>query len=224
MLTTPQAFLFDWDNTLVDTWPIIHRALYDTFMEYGMEPWTLKQVKERVGRSMREAFPDLFGKKAEAAGESYSEYYRRYQLEWLKPHAGAMELLATLRSLPVMVAVVSNKRSEFLRKEIAHLGWEHYFDAIVGAGDAEHDKPHPAPARMALAQVGIGADPSVWFIGDSDVDLECANAAGLSAVLYGELIEAEHDAEKHFYRGWGYHAYAPDHATLQTMVDATLAK
>lgn len=221
-LTPPHTLLFDWDNTLVDTWPIIHRALTDTFVPYGLEPWSMVQVKSYVARSMREAFPDIFGERAEEAGERYIAAYRKHQFENLTPLPGAVELLKALRTLPLKLGVVSNKTSAFLHKEIAHLCLSEYFDTIVGAGDAEHDKPHAAPALLALKHLGIAADKGVWFIGDSNADLECAHNAAITPVLFGELIESEHDAQKHMYRGWGYEAYAAEHEALLALIQASL--
>ena len=39
---------------------------------------------------------------------------------------------------------------------------------------------------MALAPGGIAAGPEVWFIGDADVDMECAHAGGCVAVFIGD--------------------------------------
>jgi phosphoglycolate phosphatase len=219
-LAPPRTLLFDWDNTLVSTWPVIHRALEETFLHFGLQPWTLEQVKERVARSMREAFPELFGARAEEAALCYQERYRAHQLAGLEPLPGARELLEWARTLPALrVGIVSNKRSDALHREITHLGWEALCDVIVGAGDAEHDKPHPAPALLALSHLGQQAGGEVWFIGDSSVDLECAHTAGLTRILYGaELITHEHDAEKRFYRGWGYDALVTDHAALRRLL------
>ncbi|HLJ20402.1 MAG TPA: HAD hydrolase-like protein, partial [Stellaceae bacterium] len=57
----PRAILFDWDNTLVDSWPVIHEALVVTFEGMGHVPWTLEETKQRVRHSLRDAFPRLFG-------------------------------------------------------------------------------------------------------------------------------------------------------------------
>ena len=48
-LSKPTAILFDWDNTLVNTFPIIYQGLYDTFIAMGMEPWTFEEVKGNKG-------------------------------------------------------------------------------------------------------------------------------------------------------------------------------
>ncbi len=218
MLIPPHTLLFDWDNTLMDTWPIIHQALTDTFAHFDMEPWSMDEVKRYVARSMREAFPDVFGERAEEAGEVYIAAYRSYQLERLTPLPGTLELLQHLRTRPLKLAVVSNKRSEFLRKEVDHLDWHHFFDTLVGAGDAEHDKPHAAPALLALKNLSVEPSHAVWFVGDSQVDLECAENAGLTRILYGDVIASEHDKEKHYYRGWGYDAYAKDPEAFKALL------
>jgi len=66
-LRPPRAILFDWDNTLVDTWATIHDAL--NFLMRAMEPaeWSLAETRERVRLSLREAFPLYFGERWEEA-------------------------------------------------------------------------------------------------------------------------------------------------------------
>ena len=54
----PKAVLFDWDNTLVDTWPVIHYALNSTFLAFEKEAWSIDDTMERVRLSLRDAFPD----------------------------------------------------------------------------------------------------------------------------------------------------------------------
>ena len=96
MLSKPRAVLFDWDNTLVDTWPVIQEALAQTFEAYGMTPWTLEEMKERVSRSIRDAFPDLFGTGWEKAGDLYRQNYCALHLERLRALDGAEAVLPQL--------------------------------------------------------------------------------------------------------------------------------
>jgi phosphoglycolate phosphatase len=82
--------------------------------------------------------------------------------------------------------VVSNKRGHLLRLEAAELGWDKYFQSLVGAADAERDKPAPEIVDFALAGSGIAAGPAVWFVGDTDIDVLCAQNSGCTAVLVRE--------------------------------------
>jgi phosphoglycolate phosphatase len=88
------------------------------------------------------------------------------------------------------LGVVSNKAGNFLRAEVLHLGWGPHFGPIIGAGDARADKPDPAPILMALEQLGHPASRSVWYLGDTALDMVAARAAGVTAVLVGD---AAHD-------------------------------
>lgn len=186
-LKRPKAILFDWDNTLVNTWPVIHEALHKTFVQMNMEPWTLEMVKKRVARSMRDSFPIVFGENWQEAADAYQKHFRSIHLERLQALQGAEDMLNLLATYPVYVAVVSNKKGPNLRKESDHIGWNKYFQKLVGADDTAHDKPHPAPVHSALENSGIKPGQEVWFIGDSEVDMEVAHATGCVPLWYGEL-------------------------------------
>jgi len=182
----PQAILFDWDNTLVDSWPIIHDALCTTFEAFGRPPWTLDETRVRVRKSMRDSFPTLFGDQWEAAAEVFYDRYGAIHAANLRSIEGAEEMLATLFDDGIYLAIVSNKTGEFLRIEAEHLGWTSYLGQIIGANDASRDKPAVEPVAMALKQSGIEPGRDVWFAGDTDIDLECARNARCVPVLVRE--------------------------------------
>lgn len=182
----PSAIIFDWDNTLVDSWPAIHAAVNRTLVAMGHQPWSLAEAKRRIARSLRDSFPQLFGERWNEARDIYYRSFAEVHLETLRPMDGARELLDELRARDIYLAVVSNKTGKYLRLEAERLGWQGYFRAIVGATDAARDKPAVEPVDMALAGSGIKRDGNVWFVGDGAVDLECARNAGLSGFLIGE--------------------------------------
>ncbi len=178
----PRAVLFDWDNTLVDSWAVIHEALVVTFEAMGHVPWRLEETKQRVRHSLRDAFPRLFGTRWEEARRLYLDTFTAMHLQRLTALGGAEPLLEALAQDGYYLAVVSNKTGALLRREAEHLGWSRYFGAMVGAGDASADKPHPAVVAAALS--GSGLDPAeVWLVGDTALDLECAAAAGCVPIL-----------------------------------------
>tara|TARA_B100001564_G_scaffold355233_1_gene367186 strand:+ start:1132 stop:1785 length:654 start_codon:yes stop_codon:yes gene_type:complete len=186
MIEKPKAILFDWDNTLADTWPTIHEALTHTFVTMGKEPWTFEQTKEKVHRSLRDSFPEIFHDKWEEAGQLYLDYFESVHIERLTPIKHAKEMLDALKETGIYTAVVSNKTGYNLRSEISHLGWGHYFAKQIGAKDAKNDKPHPDPIYLALEGSGIEPNKDVWLIGDSLTDLECAYNAKCKPVFYGD--------------------------------------
>jgi len=179
----PVALLFDWDNTLVDTWPAIHHALAATFRAMDREPWTFEQTRARVRASARDSFPALFGSRAEEAMGIFYRSFESDHLAKLRERPGATDMLECLGAAGFYLAVVSNKRGDLLRQEADALNWTHLFKRLVGANDAERDKPAAAPVHLALGGSAIAPGPDIWFVGDTDIDLVCAANSGCVPVL-----------------------------------------
>lgn len=180
----PTALLFDWDNTLAENWGAIQAAANACFDAFGMPLWDREETLRRVRGSMRDSFPALFGESDwPRARDLFYSVFEAGHLKFLKPLPGAERLLDAARERGVPCAVVSNKRGDYLLREIAHLAWGGHFRAAIGAGDAARDKPAPDPALMALQALAMPAGPRVWFVGDTETDVDCAAAAGLTAIL-----------------------------------------
>ena len=184
-LIRPKALLFDWDNTLVDTWPCIGKATNITRTAFGLDPWTPAEMRAHVAGSLRDTFPRIYGDRWEEARETYLKAFAAIHLDMLQVLAGAEQLLNAARTKGFHLGVVSNKTGMYLRAEAAHLGWTGLFGKLVGAQDAERDKPDPAPVHLALSGSGIAAGPEVWFIGDAPIDAACGKAAGCTTIGVG---------------------------------------
>jgi len=212
-LVKPKAVLFDWDNTLVDTWPVIHKALNMTmrFMEH--EEWSLDYVKATVKKSMRDSFPELFGDRWQIAADKYQESYRSIHLQELGVLPGSEEVLKLLKTTGWFIGIVSNKKGPSLRRELEHLGWGHYFNVAVGAEDAAQDKPYAAPVLHALKDTTLTTDAHVWFVGDTGVDLECAQITRCTPILYGDVV-----IENGKYDGFPFDAHVRNHVELLELV------
>ena len=198
-LPPPRAILWDWDNTLVDAWAGVQAGMNAALRAFDMPEWSVEEVRARARLALREAFPPLFGAEWEKARDIFYAEVRARHRELITPLPGVEAALAAAARWPQ--GVVSNKQGPILRAEAAHLGWERHFATVIGAGDAEADKPAAAPVLLALSRMGVQPGPEVWFIGDTGVDMRAARAAGCSAVLLGD---AAHDG--------GVQAVAPDAA------------
>lgn len=185
-LPKPKAVIFDWDNTLVDTWPLIHEAIDKTMVAMGREPWGLEKVRDSIHKSMRDSFSELFGADWVRAGEIYKNTYRSIHLDQIQLLPNALNLINTLQEKGVLQFIVSNKIGTTLRKEAKRIGVEKKFFSLIGAGDADRDKPSAAPVDLALMASGI--DPKkdeIWFVGDTIADIDCAYNSGCRPIVYG---------------------------------------
>jgi phosphoglycolate phosphatase len=77
------------------------------------------------------------------------------------------------------MAIVSNKRHKTLEIEMDHMGWRDRFETVLGAGQADKDKPAPDPLLMALGQMPSKPKMSeILYVGDTETDLLCAKNSG----------------------------------------------
>ena len=182
-LPKPRAVIFDWDDTIVDSWTTALEALNAALTGMGQAAWSDDEARRRCGASARDLFQQLFGDRWQEADKIYYDTFNRIFLKNVRIHEHVEDILKTLADNHVYLAVVSNKRGHLLRSEAAHIRFDRYFGKIVGAGDAEADKPAAAPVHMALQGSGIAAGIDVWFIGDSHTDMICALNSGCTPIL-----------------------------------------
>lgn len=179
----PSAMIFDFDDTLVDSKPIITKSLEKTFKHFNIDESLLKNIDFNL--SLRDYFHEIFADNLEQAKDTYYSHYFNYAQN-LKALNKAEEVLKFLRDNNVYTAIVSNKNGPRLRYEVNdYLGWGDYFVEIIGAGDCKADKPSPIPALQALKGSGVNNHDDVWFVGDSLIDVKTAKNLGCRAVLFG---------------------------------------
>ncbi|NBX52917.1 MAG: HAD family hydrolase [Proteobacteria bacterium] len=185
-LPKPDAIIFDWDNTLVDTWPLIQIAINKTMKHMNKDPWSLEKVRDTVHKSMRESFPEIFGNDWQKAGEIYKKSYTDINIDNLKLLNNSFELINFIYRKNIPQFLVSNKVGITLRKEVKKLQINELFFSIVGAQDANRDKPNFDPVDFALMSSGIETKKhKIWFIGDTIADVECALNIGAYPIVYG---------------------------------------
>lgn len=184
-LKKPELIIFDWDNTLVDVWSLIWQALNKTLVEFGHDRISLDRVKNEVQFSMRDSFPEVFGENWKKAAKLYYNYYSEIAKN-LAPLPKSEELLVLLKKLNIQTAIISNKRGDILRSEVLSLNWNSHFKRVIGSGDATQDKPSTAPVKLLFSHIGSYNPENMWFIGDSEVDIKCADNIGCIPILFGE--------------------------------------
>lgn len=198
----PKAILLDWDNTLANSWKIIHKCLNETFIAHGHEPWSLEDVitgRDNIHHSLRQSFPVLFGEdKWEQAAEVYFKHFRACHLDEIELLDGAEETIKKLAEGDFYLSIVSNKTGPYLRDELKKLNIDQYFDSIIGARDVSREKPYPDQLFHAIEQAKlckVNDAKDVWMIGDSKTDIEAAQAAKVKPVLFGsaDISKYEND-------------------------------
>lgn len=186
------AYLFDLDGTLIDSFRDIARSANHARTAVGLPPLPEAQIFGYVGegaqrlieRAVGPEHPDLVA----PALAAWREHYELHCLDTTRPYPGIPEALARLAGPR---ALVTNKPGPAARKLVEALGIAPLLQAVVGGGDVPARKPDPAGCRLALA--ALPAADRVVFVGDSRVDLETARAGGYAfvAVLWGSGTREE---------------------------------
>ncbi len=187
----PKAIIFDWDNTLAENWGAVTEAMNAARRDAGMEEWSRETVLKNATFSARDIFPVWFGGNSDNALKLFYATFARAHVEHLNPMPDAGSLLSLLSQRGVPMLILSNKRGDLLREEVAALGWNKYFLAVVGSTDAPKDKPSREAVDFALAKAGLSFSPDIWFVGDTEVDVNAARKSGCVEVLLHNLPEAE---------------------------------
>jgi len=184
----PKAVIFDWDNTLVDTWPAITSALNKVRAIHGLETWTCDEARIKSAKALRETFPLWFGDDWENMRDVFYDHYNHVHIEQLRAMPGAYDLLQWLAEKGLPLFIVSTKKNVLLNLELQHLGWRDFFVSVYGSLDTPKDKPNRMPVDAALEKGGLKADnPEVWFVGDAQSDVECALNSGCMPVMVSNL-------------------------------------
>lgn len=177
------AFLFDLDGTLVDSLADICNVLNDVRHSRGLTPWPFEQIRPFIGKGadylIRNCFPELLAEEHAAALDLYREIYLRNPERGGGLYPGVAETLARLRSNPnALVGVVTNKPGGVAEVTLAHYLPDFTFDLILGPEKVSAKKPNPHHLLEALEQLKVRPERAL-FVGDTDVDHECAVGAGV---------------------------------------------
>jgi phosphoglycolate phosphatase len=184
----PKAILFDWDNTLVNTWPLIEIATAKMFTIMGRDVNEINRHNPDNHLAAKDILPKIFGDDWHKAYKVYQEEYAKNQFTSLNLFPKVFETLEFLSKHNIYLAIVSNKNGDMLRKEVAHLNLNKYFTKIVGSSDAKADKPSKEAILKSLEDSHIQANKQVWFVGDSEIDMQCALNADCTPILISNEI------------------------------------
>ena len=174
--------LFDLDGTLIDSTEAILESFHHAFDFYNYGHPDDEAIKALIGHPLDYMFAHL-GVEEERVWDFvtvYKEHYRDIstQKTVLLPHAKeAVELAATFAKL----GIVTTKTGKYSQVLMEYFGVMDKFDVLIGREHVEHPKPNAEPILKAL-EAFDREDKEVWMIGDTQMDLVAADAAGINSI------------------------------------------
>ena len=178
-----KAILFDLDGTLLDTLEDMADALNRTMDRFALPRRSLREVRSFVGNGARrlvELAAGAEGGRLEEILAVYKEDYDRNYLIKTAPYPGIMALLDRLHEAGCLVGIVSNKPDSTVQS-LSDALFEGKADISVGEKAGIRRKPAPDTVLAAMEALGVTKAETV-YVGDSEVDVMTARAAGVPCI------------------------------------------
>ena len=181
------AVLFDLDGTLLDTLQDLADSTNTVLAGCGFPTHDTDAYRTFVGDGVTKLFqrvlpPDV--RRAEVIASCAATFREVYGQRWnvhTRPYDGIPELLQWLAARHVTLAVLSNKPDDFTQRCVREFLADYEFDVVLGQRDGQPLKPDPAGALAIRDRLGLSAKQIV-YLGDTDVDMQTARAAGMFPV------------------------------------------
>ena len=188
------TIIFDLDGTLVDSAPDLADSLDALLIENGFDAIGLAATRNLIGHGISNLVLKGFGVcgqqlneiEAVAATQRFQVLYAERLPAKATLYPQVNESLSHLSSLGWRMVVCTNKLETFARPILEGLGIAHYFEIIAGPDTFGVAKPDPRHLLRTLPRDVPESYLSI-MVGDSEVDIITAKAAGLPivAVTYG---------------------------------------
>ncbi len=196
------TIVFDLDGTLVDTAPDLSAAANHVFSQIGLAPIAAADMRPMIGHGSRAMIEE--GLRRHGVTKTPEEITRLHDLFFpyyadniaahSRPFDGIPAVLDALLEAGARLAVCTNKLEALSRSLLSQLALDERFAAIAGRDTFDVFKPAPGHLTRTIALAG-GVPERAVMIGDSEVDIATAAAAGIPsiAVTFGyTLVPVRH--------------------------------
>ena len=188
-MSTPKAFLFDMNGTMIDDMHYHQRAWYEVFTKELGSTISEEAAKHEMYGKNAEVLERVFGKNhfsPEEIADIENRKERRYQ-EVFRPHlqliAGLSAFLDTAKKHHIALAIgtaAPQINIDYVLDNIPEL--KEYFPVVVGADDVKNSKPDPEVFLQCAKKLGVAPQDCIVFE-DSPKGVEAARNGGMKAVV-----------------------------------------
>ena len=187
-MTSP-ILVLDLDGTLVDTAGDLTATLNEVLRAEGCAPVPFEAARLMVGNGARAMLSsglaatgvDVDSDRLEVLFSTFLEVYARRIAETSRPYPGAIEAIDRFAAEGWLLAVCTNKLERHSRLLLSALGIAERFAVIAGQDTYGIRKPDPRHLLETIRQAGGGPGRAL-MVGDSEVDVRTARAAGVPVI------------------------------------------
>lgn len=178
-----QALIFDCDGTLTDSMPLHFVAWNQTMRRFGID--FTEDRFYALGGIPSDKIIRMLADEAKLSLDVAAVTLEKEQVFLESLHLleeiGAITSVVRENKGKLPMAVASGGFRDIVKKQIAHIGLEGWFDTIVTAEDTTLHKPEPDVFLEAASRLGV-APAHCLVYEDADLGIEAARRAGMQWV------------------------------------------
>lgn len=177
--------VFDLDGTLLDTLEDLTDSVNYMLCENNMPMRSIDEIRTFVGNGLVNLIQRALPQNTDE--NKFNEYFVQFKTHYsmnsrnnTAPYDGVYDVLKTLKSNGIRIAVVSNKahdQTSLLCNEM----FGNSIDYAIGQSDGIRQKPAPDSVFEVLSKLESDKSKAL-YIGDSEVDVQTAANSGLDFV------------------------------------------
>lgn len=174
-----RAVLFDFDGTLADSFGAIAQSVNFVRAENKLPELGFAEIKANVGHGLEYLMAKMLpGCDILQAKKAYHAHHQVHMKQHTRLYPQAREFLQSLKESGIEMGVCSNKPVRFTKELVDYLEIGKYLKVVLGPEDVTN--PKPAPDMLLEAAKMLKMDlKEVVYVGDMDVDILAATAAGM---------------------------------------------
>lgn len=181
-----QHLIWDVDGTLFDTYPAIARSIHAALLDLGVTAsfaWILDLSRVSLDHCLT-TLSTTYALSSEALEVRFDQQYQSVTPEDQPPFPGVAEVCSAIQVRGGLNLIVTHRRRAGLDRLLTTHQLAGYFSDIISHDDAYPRKPDPS-AFAALLDKHALPRAATLGVGDRDLDVLVAQAAGLRAALFG---------------------------------------
>lgn len=183
------AIVFDLDGTLIDSVGDIHAALNQMLARAGHGPLGKDTVTSFVGKgssNLVKRVIDHVGLPNDAASHTnylseFLDIYTSAPAKFTTVFDQVHEVLTDFQLSGIALGLCTNKPEGATDVVLKEFGLTAFFGSIVGGDRLPSRKPDPAMLHLVMRELAV---ETCLFVGDSEVDVATAKAAGVPIALF----------------------------------------
>jgi len=175
-LCLTQAFIFDFDGTLVDS----EQAIYHCFQSITKQlaPNRVEYAKNiLIGPPLRDTASEILGPEHQDSLDEFVqlfiEMHDEQVIQHTQPYPDVIQILEQLHTQNIPMAVATNKRLAPTQKLMDHFGWNNYFQFIECCDSQSEIRNKDVMIQDIIKQNEIFQ--CSYFVGDTVADGLSAN-------------------------------------------------